>query len=129
MRENVLRNPARVTEADYIARIRVGEGAWVCEQDGQVIGFTIVELQRENVWALFVDPDHQGRGIGRMLHDMMLAWTFENGARRLQLYTEAGTRAEWFYTRAGWSLVAVTADSDLEFEMTRSQWRQLRHQG
>lgn len=39
----------------------------VVEQDHQIIGF--LSLIGNEVGAIFVDPDHQGRGVGRSLMD------------------------------------------------------------
>jgi GNAT superfamily N-acetyltransferase len=55
-----------------------------------------------NIWALFVDPEHERRGYGRMLHDTMTDWLRSRGVERLWLTTEPGTRAQKFYEAAGW---------------------------
>lgn len=65
VRENVLSNPALVTDADcedYLTRR--GKG-WVAEVDGRIVGFSIVSVLERNVWALFVHPDFEGRGVGK----------------------------------------------------------------
>jgi GNAT superfamily N-acetyltransferase len=48
-----------------------GERAYVAEEDGWVIGFAAA-IVRGDLWylsALFIDPTHQGRGIGKQLLD------------------------------------------------------------
>lgn len=37
---------------------------WVAEEDRQVIGFSIADSKSRSIWALFVLPCHEGRGIG-----------------------------------------------------------------
>jgi GNAT superfamily N-acetyltransferase len=59
-----------------------GERSYVAEEDGRVVGFTAA-LVRGDCWffsALFIDPDFQGRRIGRELLDR--AW---NGAHRRRI--------------------------------------------
>ena len=72
-----------------------------------------------NVWALFVHPEHEGRGYGRQLHDMMVAWLWSAGLGRLWLTTEPGTRAQRFYEKAGWQLTDTTKGGELRYELQR----------
>jgi len=75
-KENMLPDPGLVTDQDCEEYIfKKGKG-WVCEIDNQIVGFSIVDLKENNVWALFVHPDFDKRGIGRKLHDIMLNWYF-----------------------------------------------------
>ena len=76
VKENVLSNPILVTDKDveeYI--IRRGKG-WVCEDDSIIVGFAIADLKDNNIWALFIHPDQEGKGIGKHLHQLMLNWYF-----------------------------------------------------
>jgi GNAT superfamily N-acetyltransferase len=46
-----------------------GERAFVAEENGRIVGFTAA-IVRSDLWylsALFIDPAHQGRGIGKQL--------------------------------------------------------------
>src|SRR5688500_1198390 len=101
VRENVLSDPALVTDKDYLEFLVIRGKGWVCELDGQVIGFAIVDLKENNVWALFVQPEYEGRGAGKGLHRVMLDWYFEQTKTPLWLGTAFGTRAETFYRRQG----------------------------
>src|SRR3954470_12617015 len=72
VKENVLSDPALVSDADCIDYItRRGKG-WVCEMHGRIVGFSIADLLGNNIWALFVDPDYEGKGIGKKLHSLMM---------------------------------------------------------
>jgi GNAT superfamily N-acetyltransferase len=66
------------------------------------LGFAIANATDGNVWALFVHPDHQRRGYGRQLHDVMVSWLWEQDVPKLWLMTDPDTRAERFYESAGW---------------------------
>ncbi|MCB0778853.1 MAG: GNAT family N-acetyltransferase, partial [Flavobacteriales bacterium] len=70
----VLSDPGRITEADYRTFLTERGKGWVALVQEQLIGFAVVDVQERNVWALFVHPDHEGRGAGGKLHDAMLAW-------------------------------------------------------
>ena len=95
VRENRLSDPSLVMEKDYHDFLARDTMSWVCEVDGVLAGFVMVDVEKRNLWALFVAPEQEGRGIGRALHDMMRAAYFER-ADRLRLTTEPRSRAERF---------------------------------
>jgi len=108
---------AVISEADYIPFIESHGRGWVVEDQGQVTGFAIGDARDGNIWALFVDPDSEGRGYGRQLHDTTVAWLWAKGLRQLWLTTDAGTRAERFYEAAGWQNVGRTHQGAIRFEL------------
>lgn len=126
VRENVLRDPARVTSEDYRRLIERDGAAWVAEVDGAVVGFAIADRARNNVWALFVDPAHERRGIGRALHDRLIEWLFATGTADVWLSTERGSRAERFYAAAGWTQAEIQPNGEQRFTMTATQYAALR---
>lgn len=120
--ENMLSNPGLVTDKDVVDFItRRGKG-WVCEVDDQIVGFAIADLQDHNVWALFIQPGFDKKGIGRKLHDDMLRWYFNQTSTTLWLGTTSGTRAEQFYRKAGWTETGTHGKGEIKFEMTAEQW-------
>lgn len=124
--ENTLSDPALVSDedvADYITRR--GKG-WVCEVDTIIIGFAIADLEDHNVWALFIQPGFDKKGIGRKLHDDMLDWYFQQTDITIWLGTGPGTRAEQFYRKAGWNETGIHGKGEIKFEMTAAQWKQIR---
>lgn len=120
--ENRLRSPASVQLSDYEAILDRGGRGWVAELEGRIVGFAVADLARFNVWALFVDPGAEGRGIGRRLHDAMMDWMFSAGADCVWLSTEAGTRAEGFYHAAQWRYVGLEQNGEVRYEMARERW-------
>ena len=122
VRENMLSNPALVTDADceeYLTRR--GKG-WVCEVDEKIVGFSIADLNDDNIWALFVQPEYEGKGIGRQLHDQMLTWYFQQNKNSVWLSTSPNTRAERFYRRAGWKEKGRLPNGELKFVLTVEDW-------
>lgn len=118
VRENVLSNPALVTLADYEAHI-VGHGrTWVAEEGGQIVGFSSADGERSTIWALFLDPAHEGRGHGRRLLDRAVEWLWSRGAPQIKLTTEMRTRADRFYRAAGWTITGEVG-REYVFVLTR----------
>jgi len=95
----------------------------VCDAGSRIVGFSIIDLQDRNVWALFVDPHFEKMGIGRRLHEDMLAWYFSRTDATLWLSTAPGTRAERFYRAAGWKNAGLHKKTELRFELTADEWR------
>ena len=123
VKENSLSNPALVPDLDvedYITRR--GKG-WVCEVDNRIIGFSIVSVIDKNVWALFVHPGSDRKGIGQQLHNVMLDWYFSQTDETIWLSTAPGTRAEQFYLTAGWVETGKYGKGEIKFEITASQWK------
>ena len=123
--ENKLSNPALVTDADCEAFLFVRGKGWVCEVNNIVVGFAIADLHENNIWALFVSPAFAEKGIGKKLHSIMLHWYFEKTQKTVWLGTEPSTRAETFYSKAGWKKVGTNGSKETKFEMTYSDWKSL----
>ena len=124
VKENVLSNSALVSDADVKNYITKRGRGWVCEIDNRITGFAIADLQDNNIWALFIHPDFEGRGIGKKLHEEMLDWFFEQNKNEVWLSTSPGTRAEEFYRSAGWRENGIYGKGEIKFEMTKQQWLQ-----
>ncbi|MCB1044723.1 MAG: GNAT family N-acetyltransferase [Acidobacteria bacterium] len=118
VRENRLISSV-ISDAEVLEAIEKTGRGWVVESDGEVVAFAIGNRMTGNVWALFVDPEHESRGYGRALHDAMVAWLWSQGMTKLWLTTDPGTRAQQFYERAGWQLVGLTQRGEVRYERYR----------
>ena len=127
VRENQLSNPKLVTAKDYEEYLLTRGKGWVAINNDVVVGFAIVDLIQNNVWALFVQPAFEGKGIGKMLHEEMINWYFMQTGKTIWLNTSANTRAEIFYKMAGWEQTGIQANGELKFELQVENWRKLRH--
>jgi GNAT superfamily N-acetyltransferase len=101
--ENRLQDRSRATTEKYRGMLGERGKGWVFEGDaGVVVGFGIADALSRSLWALFVHPDSERRGVGRALHDAMVTWLFAIDNRPIWLTTEPHTRAARFYAAAGW---------------------------
>ena len=126
VRENQLSDPNLVTDADCENYITVRGKGWVCEIDREIIGFAVADLKDNNIWALFIHPLHESKGVGSKLHDMMLDWYFRHSKENVWLSTSPGTRAEKFYRKAGWIQTGLHGKGELKFEMHAGRWKAIK---
>ncbi|HEX3453565.1 MAG TPA: GNAT family N-acetyltransferase [Gaiellaceae bacterium] len=89
-----------------------GDGAFVAESDGAIVGFAQVEPPTWNgravVPALHVAPEHRGRGVGRALVDALVAHAREAQARCLFVETQnVNYPAVQFYLATGFYLCGL----------------------
>lgn len=123
--ENALSDPGRITSKDYEEYLTIKGKGWVCEMDGEIIGFSIVSIEENNVWALFLKKEFEGKQIGSRLHDIMLQWYFDQTRETIWLSTAPGTRAEKLYRRKGWIASGMMHDNrEIRFEMNWENWKQ-----
>ena len=125
VKENTLSHPSLVTDNDCVEFIIIRGKGWVCQINNNIVGFAIADLEDNNIWALFIDPNFEGKGIGRKLHNLMLNWYFAQTKTTVWLGTAFNTRAEKFYRKAGWLNVGLNGTDETKFEMTYEMWKQL----
>lgn len=92
--------------------------------DGEAVG-TVAMMkmndERYELSKMAVDSSHQGKGIGKLLMDAVLAWTTEQGAREIQLDTNTKLkRALNLYYHSGF---VDLPPEELTTEYTRSDLR------
>jgi GNAT superfamily N-acetyltransferase len=120
VRENKLSSPDKVTFQHYVDFIRTGE-MWVWEEDNRLLGFSAGDARADSkwpgsIWALFVDPEHEGKGIGQALLSRACGSLERAGYDTAKLSTAPASRAARFYNRAGWSEDGHTDDGQIIFK-------------
>ena len=122
VKENQLSNPNLIPD-DLVEEFITKRGkGFVCEIDKKIVGFSIVDFVENNVWALFLLPEFEGKRIGKKLHQLMLDEYFSKTKETIWLSTEANSRAEIFYKKQGWKNAGFHGN-EVKFEMSFEDWR------
>ena len=122
VKENQLSNPNLIPD-DLVEEFITKRGkGFVCEIDDKIVGFSIVNFVENNVWALFLLPDFEGKRIGKKLHQLMLDEYFSKTKETIWLSTEANSRAEIFYKKQGWKNAGLHGN-EVKFEMSFEDWK------
>ena len=111
-----------ITEDVVRAALESELKAWVAEVDARVIAFSMADTRRGCMWALFVKPAYQRRGLGSRLLERATASLFSQGFRRIFLTTDTSTSAYRFYVNRHWVDVGPTARGDVRFELEVAAW-------
>lgn len=92
-----------ITRDSVAALLRSGEAqAWCAEVDGAIVGFSMARLREGELFALFVLPSFEDRGIGTRFLDAAVDWLRARGPRPVRLSTGRETKAFRFYIARGW---------------------------
>lgn len=103
VRENILSDPNRITQQMYEDYLELLGRGWVAEINGEIVGFSYADKTNSSIWALFILPTHEGKGLAKQLLNLATAWLFEQGNDCVRLSTGAETRADRFYSMQGWT--------------------------
>lgn len=115
VRENRL-SAASQAKVDRTADWIFENGAfWVWEEAGAVQGFSVADPRDGTIFGLFIHPDYEGRGIGRVLLPKACQDLWAAGFSAATLTTGAGTRAERFYRADGWQEIGRQDDGQIIF--------------
>lgn len=115
VREN--KTSGAIREGHYNREIEIGARGWAVEKQQEAVAFAVGNRETANIWALFVHPEHEGRGCGRMLHAAAVEWLFMQGIHRIWLGTAPGTRAQRFFEQAGWKFQRVLPRGKRYYEL------------
>lgn len=112
-----------VTPESVERLLTVGGRGWVAGVDGRIVGFTIAIAEQGTVFALFLRPACEGRGIGRALLARAEEWLFEIGHDQIWLLTDASpaVRANGFYRHLRWIAAGIEPDGQVKFVKTRAR--------
>jgi GNAT superfamily N-acetyltransferase len=114
VRENILSDPAKVP-ASLVREFILHSGIWVWEEGGSIVGFSSADTRDGSIWALFIEPSAEGRGIGRALLARAVEDLRRKNWKQVRLTTEIGSRADTFYRLQGWREGGVSQSGERIF--------------
>ncbi|MBB5144730.1 GNAT family N-acetyltransferase [Desulfovibrio intestinalis] len=100
--------------------IAAGQCAWLAEVDGRPVAFAMIDVEEGCVFAAFVLPEFEGRGLGSKLMAEAEAGLF-SAHESIWLETDGKSRAYRFYTRLGWNPVSTYENGDVRLEKKHPQ--------
>jgi len=106
-----------ITIPSVIASFTTDSKGWVGEIDGEIVAFSIANRDTSSIFALFVRPGYEGRGLGTRLLELAVEWLWSTGATSIWLTTAPRTRADGFYRRRGWTDTGMTPSGEVRFEL------------
>ena len=114
VRENRLSDPSLVTPTlcEWFIENSV---IWLWVENGCVKGFSAGDPRDGSIFALFIDPAYEGRGIGQKLLPLACQTLKAAGYETATLATAPATRAERFYRRDGWTEIGRRKDGQIIF--------------
>jgi ribosomal protein S18 acetylase RimI-like enzyme len=105
---------------------RAGWRTWVAEEDGRVTGFAVTGPSEDadaqdktgEVYAIYLDPEQVGTGLGRALFEHAVGDLRERGFTEATLWVlETNERARRFYEVAGWKPDGTETSERVDCEM------------
>lgn len=94
---------------------------WLCECEGEVVGFAMGDRANGEVQVVAVLPDFEGRGIGKALLRQVRDWLFAEGYEEIWLGAnpDPQVRATGFYRRLSWRRTGVMKGDDEVLRLRR----------
>lgn len=99
---------------------------WVAEEGGRVVGFAVTGPSQDadadqrtgELYAVYLEPDRFGHGIGKRLSDHALRDLRDRGFTTATLWVlETNEGARRFYEREGWTPDGLTTTERVDCEM------------
>lgn len=91
---------------------------WVAVLNNHVCGFAIADQDEGCIFAMFVHPDFEGKGLGRALLKTAEDFLFQY-FQEIWLETDQKSRACQFYIRHGWQIVEYFENGDVKMKKIR----------
>ncbi|NWA39764.1 GNAT family N-acetyltransferase [Pseudomonas reactans] len=107
-----------ITESAVAEMIENNHCAWVATENDKIIGFSMILPDEGCLFAAFVLPEYEGRGVGRRLVSLAEQELFKHH-EIAWLETDKNSRAAKFYMQLGWGNKKAINDTDIKLEKQR----------
>jgi len=107
-----------INESVVADMIEQSQCAWVACVNDNVIGFSMILPDEGCLFAAFVLPEYEGRGIGRSLVKLAEHELFKHH-QMAWLETDKRSRAAQFYRQLGWGNKKMINGTDIKLEKLR----------
>ncbi|MGQ5523708.1 GNAT family N-acetyltransferase [Chitinimonas sp. PSY-7] len=104
--------------AETLPAMLQGDGhGWVAEECGEAVAFSMVDASLATVFAMFVLPEYERRGLGRLLMQEAEHWLFSRNCKQIWLQTDKNqeVRANGFYQHLGWTCDGIQDDGQVRY--------------
>lgn len=108
-----------ITKASITEMILSSRCAWVAVDAEKIVGFSMIDLDEGSLFAAFVLPSYEGKGLGKKLVQAAEDALFQQH-HVAWLETGKTTRAAGFYRHLGWSNETDIDGGDIRLEKSRS---------
>lgn len=110
-----------VTPTSVAEMLNGDAAAWIAAHDGIAAAFSMAKGDEQTVFAVFVRPGYEGRGLGSAVLSAAEEWLWQRGAGEIWLTTgaEPEIRAHGFYARRGWRRTDKLLRGDVKYVKSR----------
>ncbi|MBY4888388.1 GNAT family N-acetyltransferase [Pantoea sp. DY-15] len=107
-----------ITESVLGDMVEKSLSAWVATENNKIIGFSIIFPDEGCLFAAFVLPEYEGKGIGRRLVMLAEQELFQHHEIPW-LETDKNSRSAKFYMQLGWGNETDLNGTDIKLEKSR----------
>lgn len=109
-----------ITHGAISEAIRSSPCVWIAQVGENLAGFSMADINEGSVFAMFLLPEFEGLGIGRLLMEKVEETLFRHHSA-IWLETGRKSRAHGFYQRLGWQVTRELEEGDVRMEKSRPE--------